>query len=263
MEFVKKHYEKILLGAVLVGLLFGLVFLPLYIIHDRQEQEQYAAPLISPPAKPLPPLDMTLESNVVQRLQSPYKLDFDTTNKLFNPVQWQRTVSGRLIKIAYGNEVGPRAVKVAKITPLYFTLTLESVETNQFGTRYAIGVERQAAAQYWLRNRRAYYASVGEKNEAFTLKAAQGPADNPELTLQLADTGETVTLSKKKPFRRVDGYTADLKYGPEGKSWSDQRVGADLKFAGGEYIIVAIDRDQVVLSDRSNEKKTTLLYDSK
>ena len=50
----------------------------------------------------------------------------------------------------------------------------------------------------------------------------EGSLDNPaqlQLILQLTDTGERVTLSKDKPFRRVDGYTADLKYDPEGKKW--------------------------------------------
>ena len=42
------------------------------------------------------------------------------------------------------------------------------------------------------------------------------------LVLKLADTGQTIQLSKDKPFRRVDGYTADLKYDPE----NGQLVGA-------------------------------------
>jgi hypothetical protein len=67
-------------------------------------------------------------------------------------------------------------------------------------------------------------------------------------------------LSKDKPFRRVDGYSADLKYDPEKKTWQGQRIGANLKFAGDDYIIVAIDPGAVILSARSNQKKTTLTY---
>jgi hypothetical protein len=51
-----------------------------------------------------------------------------------------------------------------------------------------------------------------------------------------------------------------LKYDPEKKTWQGQRVGASLKFAGDDYIIVAIDQNSVVLSARSNQKKTTLIY---
>ena len=163
----------------------------------------------------------------------PYQLDLETTNRLFNPVEWQRAVDGSLIKIESGNEVGPGAVMMARITPLYFILTLDSVQTNEFGVRYIMGVERQAAPVAWQRAKRQHYASLGEKNEAFTITAVQGPpADPTQLILQLTDSGETVSLSKTKPFRRVDAYMADLKYGPEGKSWDGQRVGDDLKFCG-------------------------------
>jgi len=61
----------------------------------------------------------------------------------------------------------------------------------------------------------------------------------------------------------VDAYIAALKYSPEGKNWQDQRVGDDLKFAGDDYIVVAINQNEVVLSAKSNQKKTTLTYDSK
>jgi len=264
MDFLKKHYEKILLGVVLLGLVGAMVFLPFMILNDRKQLEETRRGIISHPVKPLPPLDLTGESNIIQRLQLPYQLDFETTNKLFNPVEWQKAVDGTLIKIESGNEVGPKAVVVTRIAPLYFILTLDSVETNQFGARYIVGVERQAAPVAWRRVKRQHYASLGEKNEAFAITKAQGPPDNPtQLILQLTDSGEMATLSKNKPFRRVDAYMADLKYGPEGKNWGDQRVGDDLKFAGDDYIIVAIDRNEVVLSAKSNQKKTTLPYNSK
>jgi hypothetical protein len=33
-----------------------------------------------------------------------------------------------------------------------------------------------------------------------------------------------------------------------------------ISFAGGDYIVVAIDKDEVVLLNQSNQKKTTLRY---
>ena len=264
MDFLKKHYEKILLGVVLLGLVGAMVFLPFLILHDRNMLDEKRTGIIHHPVRPLPPLDLTEQSNALQRLQLAYHLNFETTNRLFNPVEWQKAVNGALIKIESGNEVGPQAAKVTAITPLYFTLTLDSVETNEFGARYVIGVERQAAAAAWQRARRQHYASVGDKNEAFTIIAVNGPPGNPtQLILRLTDSGERATLSQNKPFRRVDGYMANLKYSPEGKSWQDQRVGDDLKFAGDDYIIVAINQNEVVLSAKSNQKKTTLIYSSK
>jgi hypothetical protein len=58
----------------------------------------------------------------------------------------------------------------------------------------------------------------------------------------------------------VDGYTADLKYDPEKKTWQGQRLNANLKFAVADYIIVYIDSGAVILKARSNDKKTTLPY---
>jgi hypothetical protein len=261
MDFVKKHYEKILLSVVLLGLMGVLVFMLYLIPSDRQRLADIRLSIISHAVKPLDPLDLTRETNVSARLQSPYKLDFSTTNKLFNPVPWQRKADGMLIK---GSQAGPTAAVVTKITPLCLILTLDSIEpTNEFGARYVISMERQAAVLPAQRGKRQHYASVGEKNETFTIADVNGSPGDPaqlKLILQLTDTGERATLSKDKPFRRTDGYAADLKYDLEGKKWQGQRIGADLKFAGDDNIIVAINQDTVILLARSNQKKTTLTY---
>jgi len=267
MDFVKKHYEKILLSVVLVGLLGALVFLPVLINSDQQAMRQMAESVTHPKATALAPPDLGLESNVFDRLKSPYKLDFSTTNLLFNPVRWQETADHHPIKLPSGNEVS--LVVVTNITPLYLIITLDSIETNLLATnelqaRYQISVERQAAPIPGQRGRRPHYASVGEKIEnAFTIQEIKGTLENPnqlQLVLQLADTGERAIISKDKPFRRVDGYMADLRYDPENKVWQKQRLGSVLKFGTDEYIIVAINQNSVILSARSNQKKTTLTF---
>ena len=94
------------------------------------------------------------------RLQSPYKLDFESTNKLFNPVQWQRKPDGTLIKASQlARNRGRQPSR--NITPLYLVLTLDSVETNGLAPRYVIGVERQAAPVAAMRRKQQRYVSVG------------------------------------------------------------------------------------------------------
>jgi hypothetical protein len=262
MDFVKKHYEKILLSVVLLGLMGVLVFMLYLIPSDRQRLADIRQSIIRHAVKPLDPLDLTRETNVSARLQSPYKLDFSTTNKLFNPLPWQKRTDGTLVPVKPGL-IGPDAAVVTKTTPLCLILTLDSIETNEFGARYVVSMERQAAVLPAQRVKRQHYASVGEKNETFTITDVNGSPGNPaqlKLILQLTDTGERATLSKDKPFRRTDGYSADLKYDPEGKKWQGQRIGADLKFAADDNIIVAINQDTVILLARSNQKKTTLTY---
>ena len=259
MDFIKKNYEKILLSVVLVGLVGALVFMAFVIPNEQEKVREIGEGIISVRVVPLTNLDLTEQSNVVERLQSPYQLDWDTTNKLFNPVGWQKRMDGSLIK---ATGTSPQAAVVTGITPLYMTLTLDSVETNEFGARYVISVERQAAAYPAMRRKQQRYVSMDDsKKDVFTLVQVKGPPENPDsLVLKLADTGQTNNVSKDKPFRRVDGYTADLKYDLENRSWSGQRIGNHLRFAGDDYTVVDINSNEVVLSAQSNQKKWTLRY---
>ena len=266
MDFVKKHYEKILHSVVLLGLVGALAFLPFLIINDQDAARRMREGIFHGRVDPLPALNLTKETNVSARLQSPYKLDFSTTNKLFNPLPWQRRTDGTLVPVKIGL-IGSEAAVVTKITPLCLVLTLDSIETNELGARYVVSMERQAAVSPAQRGKRQHYASinekVGEKNDGFTLKEVNGSPADPgtlKLILQLSDTGERATLSRDNPFRRTDAYSADLKYDPEGKKWQGQRIGADLKFAGDDNIIVAISQDAVIMLAKSNQKKTTLTY---
>ena len=261
MEFVKKHYEKIILSAVLLGVIGLLVFLPFVISHDQAEQRENAERVTSPKVEPLPPLDLTRQKNVSERLVSPANFDFSTTNRLFNPVEWKKTANGDLMKVRTGSAI-VEAVVVTKITPLYLVITFDSVETNGVTPRYALSVEHQAAASAAQRRKQQRFVSLDDrKKDAFTLMEVKGAPENPsELILKLADSGETVTVSREKPFRRADAFTADLRYDPEKKNFPGRRVGASISFGGQEYIVVAIDADEVILSAQSNQKHTTLRY---
>ena len=77
--------------------------------------------------------------------------------------------------------------------------------------------------------------------------------------MKLNDTGDLAVITKDQPFKRVDGYMADIKYELEKKAWKDRRVGANLVFNGEEYNIVAINQNEVVLSAK-NQKKWTIKY---
>lgn len=257
MEFLKKHYEKILLGMVLLGLAAVVVFLFLWISSEKQKLEEKSSSLINRPARPIDPLKNY--DGVLQGASTPLLLDFSATNRLFNPVKWQKAPDGRLIKINRNEQIGPKALTVTNITPLYTIVTLDSVQTNETGARYAIIVEHEAATTQALRKKR-YFASPGGKTEAFVLNEVKGQPDEPELSLTLSDTGEKAPVSKAKPFKRVDTYMADLKYDPENKPFKKYRVGMPIAFGGEEYNIVAISDKEVVISAKSNNKKTTITY---
>jgi hypothetical protein len=261
MDFLKKHYEKIILVVVLLGVVGFLVFLPIIISQDQKEMDDMRGKVIPRTVIQLPPLDLSPQQSILERLQARPDFDFSTRNKLFNPIVWKRDANGVLFPIKNGNEIGAGAAVVTKILPLYLVVTLEQVDTNAASPRYVIGLEHQAAATLAMRHKQTRYAALGEKKDLFTLVSIKGDPLNPdEVSLKLADTGETAVVSKDKPFQRVDAYAADLRYDPEKKNFAGRRAGATVSFNGEDYIIVAIHADEVILSSQSNQKNTTLHY---
>lgn len=260
MDFIKKHYEKIILVAVLLGVVGFLVFLPFVIAADKKDIDDKRTKIIPNP-KPLPSLDMARQDAVMARLQSPANFDFSTRNKLFNPIMWKKNANNELIPIKSGNEIGVGAMVVTKITPLYLVVTLDLVDTNTTPPRYVIGLEHQAAATAAARHKQTRYAAVKEKKDLFTLDAIKGDPLNPDsVELTLTDTGEKAVVTKDKPFQRPDAYAADLRYPPENKNFPGRREGALLSFNGENYNIVAIHAGEVILSSTANQKNTPLRY---
>ena len=261
MDFIKKNYDKIILSAVLLGVIGFLVFLPFVISSEQEKLHQVEVTITSPSVKPLPPVDISRQTNVTLRVQSPAGFDFSNTNKLFNPIQWVKAADGTFIPVKAGNQPAS-AVVVAKIIPLYYVLSLDSVVTNGLAPRYVVGVERQGAVNPAQRRKQQRFVSPDDpKKDAFTLLQVKGAAESPDdLVLKLADTGETVSIGPGKPYQRADAYAADLRYDADKKIFPAKRVGAGISFGGGDYIVVAIDANAVVLFDQSNQKKTTLRY---
>lgn len=259
MQFLKKHYEKVLLGFVLAGLIGVLVFMLFYIAADKQAMERNVNSLIHPAVKALPALNLSTNKAAMARLKIPYHLNLETGNKVFNPFEWQKTMDGRMIRKA---SLGAKQAEVTKIVPLYLKLSLDSIRTNQFGVRYVIGVEDQASPSPAKRHMQHRYISPGDKpNDMFGLEDVKGPAANPtELVLKLVDSGKTVTIAPGKPYHRVDAYEADIRYPPEKKFFRDRRVGDGLFFGGIYYLIVEINSHEVVVADQTNQKKTALPF---
>lgn len=261
MDFLKKHYEKILLGAVLLGLAAAAAYLPIKITNERRDLEEKRVTIFSRRVQPLKPVDATRLETAYRRLEAPVKPNFSGTHNLFNPVPWQKRPDGSLIKITTGGEIGPAAVALIKANPLYTTITYESPGSDE--ATHLVGVERQAETNPALRRKKSSYAKLNIKGEMFTLREVSGPPDKRELSLELNESGERITISAAQPYRRVAGYTADLRYDPEKRTWLARRVGDRLVFAGDEFTVasinlVATNQFEVVLSARSTGKKTTI-----
>jgi hypothetical protein len=258
MDFLKKHYEKIILGVVLIGLAVAVAVLPFFISSERDKLSEMKSQVLHPKVKQLTNIDLTVSMESMKRLASPAVVDFGPPNRLFNPMPWQKSADGHLIA---RESVGPNRVIVTNITPLFLVLTLDSVTPSDSGPKYVIGIEKQAAATASHRNKRQSLCSTNPptKNDTFTMLDVKGKPDDPsQIIVELNDSGEKAVITKDQPFHRIDGYTADMHYDPEKKNWKVQRVGSHLAFNGEEYNIVAITQNEVVLSAKANGKKWPL-----
>lgn len=260
MDFVKKHYEKVLLGVVLLGLTAAFGWLPFKLTAEREKLSDIVKEKTNPKVKELTNLDLTIPNNALARLAAPTTLDLTSSNKVFNPLPWKKAADGHLIKVD-DTHIGPKAVVVTKTSPLFLTLTFDNVSPTENGPRYIVGIENFAATNPSQRRKREISCALNIKNEMFTVKDVKGkPEDPTQLVIQMNDTGETALLSKEKPFQRVDAYTADLKYDPENRTWAGRRKDQTISLNGEDYNIVAITQNEVVLSAKSNQKKWPIKF---
>ena len=82
MDFLKKHYEKILLGVVLVGLVGGLVVLLLKIGADREALRAKEESKVNPHVQALSNLDLTIAQDALKLVSTPAVIDFGPPNRL-------------------------------------------------------------------------------------------------------------------------------------------------------------------------------------
>ncbi len=272
MEFLRRlpvllreHYEKVLLGLALAGLIVSGLLLAAQKAQESEELEKYRTEQIRRGTFRYTNINWAPYLEALAQGTNPIRVDFTKPrlHNLFGPVKWQRQPDGKLLKIEVGNEVGPEALKVTKVTPLYLIISLDRVAGSN---SFFLGVAREASTNVVLRRKNPFYVTVGSKDRlgTFTLREVKGTPDDPELVLELADTGERATVSKSAPFQKVEGYTASLVYPPEGnRSFPDRRLNDMISLAGEDYILVAISPNEVVLSSRSNQKRTILRFNAK
>ena len=263
MEFIKKHYEKVILSVVLLGLAVAAAALTLQVGAIRQEREDIMQGIHRSKPKEFEPVNLSTNRAVFDRLAHPVKIELSGRHNLFNPVVWKKTPDNRWIKEQNGNEIGPEAVKVLKITPLHLALAYEGVASGAADNpslKISVLNETERGARPRIR-----YAKKQDHNEIFTLVDAR-PAQNPtEVDVLLEGEKKPITLKlNEAPYERVTGYSADLQYPATKQSFNNVHVGDSITLADENlaYKIVAIDGHEVVLSADSTHKRTILQFNS-
>lgn len=260
MEFLKKHYEKVVLGIVLLALTGVAIWLPMKIQEDKAQ----VASLVDKHGLPrkvaaIEPTDISKAVAIREQTATPPGADFSGDHNLFNSVRWMKTPEGLLEKMSDEN-YGAKRVTVEKINPLNFTVEYE----RKTGSGYQFRVTKESADRPTERRPRPYYATLqSAKNDVFTLKGVNGPEDEPlTFDIEINDTGETIVVPAKAAYTTTNGYSADLSYSLEKKTWKDARVKQELVFANDTNIVVDINPSEVILRAVSNEKTTIIPFNA-
>ncbi|MBN2507320.1 MAG: hypothetical protein JXQ71_11555 [Verrucomicrobia bacterium] len=255
LDLARQHYEKLIVVLALLGLATTVWILNEVRRREVEKINHYLTGIDRSPNKPLPPLDMTPHEAALKLTEKPLSLDFSLPHNLFNPVKWQLQRDGQVLKIETGTEVGPPVLEFLEARPLHFIIAYDRVT----GSGYTLVVTRENVETPRQRARIRTQAMVGLTNEFYTLLDVKGDPKQPtELVLQLKSQPDPVSVAPGKPFKRVDGYEADFKYPPEGRSFSNMRLQMTMRFAGEDYKIVSLSADEAVLSASSNNKTYTV-----
>lgn len=241
MDFLRKHYEKIILSLVLIGLAFVAVRLPLAMSDAKAELENPTGRLPKP--KPVAPFDMSAEEKALNELTNPPQCVMSGENNTFNPNIWKLKPDGTLMRIT---QEGPAALKILKITPLYMEIAYdENGPVN--GSGYHFTVKKNSE-----KRPRAYLTlNQTSKDGMFVVRNIKGPPESPtELELELPELKTTVWITTNKPYTHIDGYAADLRY-PAAEAMPKKKVGEIVKLDGEPYKIIEITSDHVRVVSKS------------
>lgn len=261
MQFLKNHYEKIVLSLVLLGLAVAAGALPMRVSSEKENIESTVGGIVRTQPKPFEDYTDYRSTNqaLVTRLKNPDKLELHQGHNVFNPVQWKKAADGRVFKIQNGNELGAGALIVSNISELRLTVSFEGLSGAADNPLYEISVIRETEPTPKQTRR---VSRKTPKNNLFELISVEGPPDAPtELVIQLngQKVQEPIHFSKEKPYSRVIGYSADLYYPIEKQNFPNRKVRDELDLKNDEkHKIVAITPEEVVLSAQSSQKRTII-----
>jgi hypothetical protein len=259
MDFLKQHYEKILLSVILLGLALAAAWLIMAIEEAKKSIEVTVegAGVAHPPK----PADTSTNEIALAKAKSPPPLTITDGSDLLNPMTWKQRPDGTLIKFSTKSDA--EALKLVKTEPLNYILAFDH---KADGEAYYLAETREGTHKLPAPKIQRY-AKPNVTNGVFVIRQARGADENTELSIELLDsklfrgTNDFVVISKEKTYNYVEGYSADLKNDLDGKMFRDLRVGTNVVLGGEAYKIIAIDPNEVrVLAP--NQKPITIRSNS-
>lgn len=273
MEFLKNHYEKILLSLVLIGLAGAAGMLAIQALEARSNMAALVElkPNIRKPA-PIDAVGSLAES--LTNAKAPQRVDFDGAHKIFNPEKILRNRNtGELIP---NGEIGPKNLVVQQIRPLRLVVRAESktvVGRKRLYLHYLAEFEYGSTGLRWNKRTISKEGSqirlVGQSAKAkqmmFTVNKIGDPEGELSVDLELtvgAGLPIPIQLRGTNTWEREMEYAADLHYPPENRGFQNVRANQPLfpPFAGDTNYVIQITRNAVTLRSLSNQKRITLRW---
>jgi hypothetical protein len=272
MEFLRKHYEKIVLCLVLLGLAAAAVWAH-KAIGNIPEPPPVASDTPSPAprrtrgggaaaaqaaAATIPPIDLSTDMISLAQITNPPEINLSGEHNLFDPVTWKRKSDGTLMKII---KIGPNALVVTNITKLYTIISYDH-PSGSGSDVYVMAVQQHSDPARPARKVQEF-AKKDQKTKSglYEIKDVKGDADDPsELDLELTGSQQRVTVTKDKPYEWVDSCTADLRYEPDSRTYLKMHAGDPLTLDGEPYKIVEITTNAVRIQFNRTTKVTEIKW---
>lgn len=256
LDFIKAHYEKVILSVVLIGLAAAAALMPVKVSEEQQKEADRRDQALRPVVKPLEPVVLTNALETLARVEQPTDIKLAGEHNVFNPVKWQKRPDGGIMKVA---EAGISSLNLTNIEPLMLRVSYRRTVGSAPPYKYEIGIANETDRNPSVRPR---LGEVGQGNPMFRIEAVRGqnPENPAEIELTLEGEREPITLTPDKPYERVAGYAATFHHDKINRTWKRLKPGDELSFGNETYNIVAITEDEAVLSAKSNKKQTTIEY---
>ncbi len=270
MEFLKNHYEKLILGLTLLLLAAGAVVLVFAASSVQEDLDGYRKLIVESDGKRPSVEDPKARKELLARVSRPAQTDFANVHRVFNPDAWYVKTNGDWVA---GTNVGATRLEVQSITPQLLKLWFDGLgSTNAGRESVKVSVIREFARTPLDQGKKSLTLSLTSTNAVNMLdntsklqvfaREIGGTPEIPEVRMELVEPGKEplkFTVSKAQGFTNVFEYIAFIVYPVESNFiWRAARKGQPLAFAGDTNIVVEITATNVVVRANSNDKTTTV-----
>lgn len=262
MDFLKKHYEKLTLGLVLLAVAGVAISLMLSVNQVQQDLNTALAQAAGAKQKALQSINLSTNQSELDAVvkHAPVVLGA-ADHYTFNPVTWARAANGRIEPTRGRADMGAAGLSYVEAHDLYLEIGFSAIQGTPEAPRYQFSIRRDYEKNPKLRAAIVESVPVGSesKDQIFKLLEVRGPKEDPtDFVCELVSTREQFTISKTKTFKKTQGYSADLRYEANRQNFTQKRVGDSVNLSGAVYKIVAIEKDELVVS-APNSVRTTVL----